>query len=318
MSRTLLCLLAWLPALALATAPLPREVTINDVEFVLIPAGAFTFTSETDPGHLPDPNQSPFRHARLWLDDYYIAKYEARARDQLRFMNAGILPPEVLDRLRAAQAEHEGFTHAGDPGCTVRRQHDGHYYLSAPGEDLPATELSWEMAEQFAHWMGFRLPSEAEWQKAARGPEDRRLWPWGQDYPDDTHAHFTWTRNCHPVPVDANRKGRSPYGVYNMAGNVAEYVSDWYNHQTDQRLNDGTRNPPPPTTATPVPYKGPQKISKGGRWSQSPIHLAIPARRLIDPSAATPGEGVRFAIDAARVRLLLADGQARPLPDATP
>lgn len=316
MRRLIALLIASLGCLTAAPGALaasPRAVMVNGVEFLHVPAGEFLFGSEADPGHLPDPNQSPFRHVRLWLDDFYIAKYEARASDQLRFMNSGALDPGALSRLAATQAEQADFDSSGDPGCTVRRNGTGEYYLAWPARDLPATNLSWEMAEQFARWLGFRLPTEAEWEKAARGPAGPRLWPWGDEYPDDTFAHFTWSRSCHPLPVNANSKGRSPYGAYNMAGNVAEYVSDWYNYQADQALRHGDRNPRPPATGTPAPYRTPDKITKGGRWSQSPAHLTISSRRRVDLFSATPGEGVRFAIDAERVRELLTQGLAHAI-----
>lgn len=312
----LIALLGCLPIVVGAQAVLPKAVMIHGVEFLHIPAGEFIFTSEADPGHLPDPNQSPFRHVRLWLDDFYIAQYEARASDQLRFMSSGTVDPEALNRLTKSQQELVGIESGGDPGCTVRQKATGEYYLAWPAQDLPATGLSWELASQFAHWLGFRLPTEAEWEKAARGSKGQRLWPWGDDYPDDTVAHFTWSRSCHPLPVNSLPKGRSPYGVYNMAGNVAEYVSDWYNHQADLALKTGDRNPAPPATGTPAPYRGPDKITKGGRWSQSPAHLSISSRRRLDPFSATPGEGVRFAIDASRVQELLAQGLAQVMEQA--
>jgi iron(II)-dependent oxidoreductase len=202
---------------------------------------------------------------------------------------------------------------AADPGCTVRRRANGRHQRPDPERDLPATNLSWEMAELFARWMGFRLPTEAEWQKGARGT-GQRIWPWGDDYPDDTHAVFNWIRGCDPAPVDSHAKGRSPYGLHHMAGNVAEHVADWYNSGFDAGLRDGDRRPALATEATPLPFAAAQRISKGGRWSQGAASLAIASRRLVRPSTATAGEGVRFALDAAQMRRHLERGSAKAVP----
>jgi iron(II)-dependent oxidoreductase len=247
--------------------------------------------------------RSRFRNVQLWLDDYYIARYEARARDQERFMNAGALPQGVLDRMAAERS---------DTGCTVRRAADGRYYRPKPKSDLPATNLSWEMAELFAHWMGFRLPTEAEWQKAARGGE-RRIWPWGDRYPDDTYAHFVLTKKCNPVPVDSLPKGRSYYGLYNMSGNVSEHVGDWYNEDVDANLKDGERNPQTALQGTAIPYDIPQRIAKGGGWRNPPRRMAIAARQLVRPAKAKTQFGVRFALDVDVVTKLLQQGKAFPV-----
>lgn len=293
---------------------LPAEVIINGVEFVRIPAGEFQYTVETPSMHFESDGGPRYRHVRIWLDDFYMAKYEARARDQVRFMTSGAMSPDTLVRLAQEQAEHVAIDRSTDPGCTVRRGNDGRYYRPEPQRDLPATDLSWEIATEFAQWMGFRLPTEAEWEKAARG-SDRRIWPWGNAYPDDTQALFTWTTACRPEPVDAYPKGRSPYGIYNMAGNASEYVGDWYNREFDANLKDGDRNPPLAESGTPVPYQIAQKIAKGGRWSKGPSDLAIASRQLMRPASATAGNGVRFALDTATVRSHLARGSAHIVKD---
>lgn len=289
------------PPAGFAQATLPDQVSINGVEFVRIPAGEFVYTVETNSRHLMPHGPALFRDVRIWLDEFYIAKYEARARDLERFLNSAAVPADMLARMRERQAEHTYRTDADGHGCTVKQGADGRFHRVQPDRDLPATDLSWELAAAFAAWMKFRLPTEAEWQKAARG-NDRRIWPWGNDYPDDTHALFGGSRGCDPAPVTAYPRGQSPYGIHNMSGNVAEYVADWYNIHFDAGLKDGDRNPALAMSSTPLPYEPPQKIAKGGRWSNDPKNLAIAMRQLVGVATATWREGVRFALDAIAVR----------------
>lgn len=291
---------------------LPREVSINGVEFVLIPQGWFWYSVAAGHLGLLPANAPLFRHVRVWLDSYYLAKYEARARDFARFLNSGPEPSALLaaqekDTL-ANYAEHDT---PPDLACTLRRDSAGVYQLIDGQHEMPATNLSWTVADAFAGWMGFRLPSEAEWEKAARGPDpERRHWPWGNDYADDTYAHFNAGSHCHPAPVTAYPKGRSPYGLYNMAGNVEEHVADWYNTSFDASLKDGARNPLPAATATPLPGEKPKKIKKGGRWSLDVAQLTIAERDFEAINLASIRVGARFAVDVSTVRRHLAHGTA--------
>lgn len=301
-------LLFWLlfdAAMAHAAAPeanpMPREVAINGVEFVSVPEGWFWYSVDNGYSDSKFRLGTPlYRDVRIWLDGYYIAKYEARARDLQGFFNSG-------------QARFLGQYRGNDEGCTVRAAADGKYFLVDPGRDLPATGISWNLADEFARWMGFRLPSEAEWEKAARGT-DQRHWPWGKPYPDDTYGNFWRPTSCHPAPVDAFPRSASPYGADNMAGNVWEAVADWFNADFDKSLKDGARNPPLANDSGPITSNSrPEKIYKGGGWVSSMGDMTIHRRTYDLPSVAFYTYGTRFAIDASRVREHLANGTARVL-----
>jgi|GEM_PF-2104416 len=278
----------------------PREVVINGVEFIHIPEGWFWYAVSGGYWKDIEAGKAPwFRDVKTWLDGFYIAKYEARGRDLLRFLQSG-------------QARHADQYAKGEAdGCAVRRRPDGEYYLAEPERDLPATHLSWDLADEFARWMGFRLPTEAEWTKAARGT-DRRIWPWGNEYPDDTFAGFGTGTQCHPMPVDAFRNGISPYGIYNMAGNAMEFVVDWYNEDFDIGLKDGNRNPAPPAHGTTAggDLNGPKKILKGGRWASNADYIHIYGRNTHHQDGNFVCFGARFALDVDTVRTHLAQGTA--------
>lgn len=292
-------------AMAQDSAPLPKEVTIGGVEFVLIPEGSFYKTGGRPREGLPLDvhEEAGGGNVRIWLDSYYIAKYEARARDLVAYLNS----PE-------GKAHQYAGAHIS---CSTRLGDDGKYFQLRPDEDLPATHLSWRLADGWARWMGFRLATEMEWEKAARGP-DQRTYPWGDDYPDDTFAGFKTDSNCFTWPVNSFMKGRSPYGIYNMAGNVREFVADWYDIEYDRTLKDGDRNPAPPKQGmvrdledkSDPWYLGPWKMLKGGRWASREAQIRIGARiyYLIDSSFRC--NGTRFALDAAAVRAHLTKGTA--------
>lgn len=284
------------------TDSLPREVMINGVEFVHIPPGNFWYGVEnTDYAK----NQAPvdgkyYRDLQIWLDGYYIAKFEARGRDFKRFMDQ----PNVRFR-----DQYAGET----DGCAVTGNAKAGYTLKNPERDLPATHLSNDLAVEFAQWMGFRLPTEMEWVKAARGT-DRRMFPWGDEFPDDTFAGFKSHVACSPTPVDAFANGRSAYGLYNMGGNVYEHVADWYDNNYDLGLKDGLRNPAPPKQGALRPdLDRPMKILKGGRWATDAQGMTVYSRNLNRPDSGFICFGTRFAIDEASVARHLRSGTAKIL-----
>lgn len=179
----------------------PTATAILDakgVPMVRIPVGEFVMGSADG-----DINERPPRN--VFLDAYDIDQYEVtNARYQ------ACLDAKVCVKL----AQHSNTPNTSDINRSYTAKYTNH----------PATGISWDMAKTYCEtWRGERLPTEAEWEKAARGP-DGNTYPWGEGI-DDTYANFN---SNDTTPIGSYEKGKSFYGLYDMAGNVWEWVNDWY------------------------------------------------------------------------------------------
>jgi formylglycine-generating enzyme required for sulfatase activity len=216
------------------------SVSSPDPSMVLVPAGEFTMGSSTGDADERPPHQ-------VYLDSFLIDKYEVSVGEYATFLQeAGNHPPSDWKTMN--QLAHK---------------------------KRPVSNVDWADAGAYCKWAGKRLPTEAEWEKAARGT-DGRLYPWGNEPPTSRHANYGQTGSSNHAalaPVGSFEEGKSPYGTYDMAGNVWEWVSDWYDF--DYYKATPSRNPEGPPTGG---YKG----IRGGSWNSSPRALRS-ADRYWDP-----------------------------------
>jgi formylglycine-generating enzyme required for sulfatase activity len=195
-------------------------------------------------------------------------------------------------------AEERGFGHVFEGNEWIRVEGADWRHPGGPGTgirdkaDHPVVQVSWMDAEAYCAWTGGRLPTEAEWEKAASGMEER-MFPWGNEVADCERADFlaTGERGCEgdTAPVESRPAGRTPIGVAGLAGNAREWVADWF--APDYYRHSPELNPRGPEL-------GEQRSIRGGSWMTDGLDLRVAARGHGLPQISTPDIGFRCVLDA--------------------
>lgn len=209
------------------------------------------------------------RH-QVRLDAFWIDRHQVTNADFERFVQS---TGHVTD----GETQNKG---------AVRRQQDGtwNWFIvdgavwrspQGPGStvepDHPVLQVSWNDAQAYCHWTGKQLPTEAQWEKAARGT-DERLYAWGSNWDDARHSNSD-KRIGATTAVGQYPDGASPYGALDMTGNVWEWAQDWY--APDYYARSEERNPS-------GPQEGTTRLLRGGSWHHSHI-ISLAAFRIAQP-----------------------------------
>jgi len=252
-------------------APAAETVKGKDgAAMVLVPSGAFKMGSNDGL-----PNERP--EHQVTLDAYYIDQYEVTLSLYRKFLESG---------------KHDSPPTWDDEAATTVG-------------DRPAIGMKWSDAAAYCQWAGKRLPTEAEWEKAARGTDGRR-YPWGHMQPFVDIANYNrgvWvsetitlvavTSGLEGMSVRHGLKegGKSPYGLAHMAGNASEWVADWYDREYYQQSPE--KNPAGPA-------QGEKRVLRGGSWADLPQALRVTARFSAEPDFEDRTIGFRCAMTAGK------------------
>lgn len=235
--------------------PLPTEASqgdssvIPDVEMVLVPAGEFTMgtNDKVEAGDAQPAHQ-------VYVDAFYIDVYEVTNALYKTCVDAGACEP---------------------PHDAASEFLSDQYGISSY-DNFPVMSVDWEQAQTFCQWRGGSLPTEAQWEKAARG-DDSRTYPWGEGL-DCSKANYDDFNHCqyHGITeVGRFESGKSPYGIYDLAGNLQEWIADWYDES--YYANSPISNP---TGAGSGQYR----VVRGGSGFSHEYFVKSFVRGRIDPN----------------------------------
>ena len=242
------------------------EIGTDGCRMALIPAGNFFM------GH-PEEDELYYDEIpchRVFIDAFWIDCYEVTNRRYKQFIDATGHPVPYVD---AAWAAPYNWKEKSYP----------------PGKaDFPVVLVSWEDAVAYASWAGKRLPTEAEWEKAARGGLVKQAYPWGEKI-DVQYANYFTSMTSKNEMAPAGTFFPNPFGLYDMAGNVWEWCSDWYG-KTYYRKSPATNPTGPP--------EGHYRVYRGGAWTNRAEQLRCSERGRNVPVHQSHTIGFRCAVSA--------------------
>ena len=236
--------------------------------------------AESTPGEEPIPNEMVTIAAGPFVRGTENGGFDERPPRTIH------LDEFSIDRFEVTNHQYQQFVVATGhrkPGLPSRYAKSGG---KVRGTNQPIVYVSWDDADEYCRWIGKRLPTEAEWEKAMRG-SDGRLWPWG-NAEQANGANWARVQDGHEVSakVGTFQADKSPYGVMDGAGNVMEWVADWYDETYYKTSPD--QNPPSPEYGT-------YRVLRGGSYTTTGADVRITSRSKMMPDFRDETIGFRCA-----------------------
>lgn len=256
------------PTLTATPTATPRPAT-GPSGMVWIPAGEFLMGS--NPDHVQQAAEWCKCGARQFEDELYMRQVQVQGF--------------YIDKYEVTNRQFQVFADATGYRTDAEKKNEARTWrteYTAGKESHPVVWMSWNDAQAYCQWAGKRLPSEAEWEKAARG-DDARLWPWGNNW-DNKRLNAGEGGRKTTTPVGDFANGASPYGVMDMAGNVWEWVNDWYGAAYYQ---SGVNSDPK------GPGEGADRVLRGGGFNNGLHDVRVANRHKGGQSGYAPDHGFR-------------------------
>jgi eukaryotic-like serine/threonine-protein kinase len=240
------------------TATGPTLIGEDGATLVYVPEGVFTMGND-----IGESDENPVH--TVYLDAFWIDRNEVTNKHYAVCISGG------------------GCTMPFDASSYTRSS----YFGTAKFDEFPVIHVNWNQANAYCIWAGRKLPTEAQWEKAARGT-DARIYPWGDDAPNKGFLNYN-SNVGDTTKIGSYEKGKSFYGAYDMAGNVWEWVNDWYGDAYYQ--SSSSSNPLGPDA-------GQYRVMRGGSWYDDSDIVRSTVRYWFDPAISDVISGFRCARDA--------------------
>jgi formylglycine-generating enzyme required for sulfatase activity len=254
---------------------LPKEKIIKGIDLILVQGGTFTMGDNNGKYDKEKPEH------KVTLDSFYIGKYQVTNEQYAKFLNEKKANEEDIEKWIKLSGSY------GKEKCRIYKK-GVNYEVEKGYENFPVIYVSWYGAKAFCDHYSFRLPTEAEWEYAARGGNKSKGYKYAGSDNIDEVAWYDGNSGGKTHPVNDNKKKPNELGIYHMSGNVWEWCEDWYDKNYYQYCKDNNIRENPVNTKNSS-----YRLLRGGSWSNGSVDVRVASRYAYDPALRLNDYGFR-------------------------